>query len=303
MINLSTVGYCFRQGLRNICRNFKFSLASMATVSACIFLFCMFFSICRNLDYVVRNAESNVGITVLFDESLSEEQILAIGEEMKLNPEIRYMEFISAEQAWESFKNEYFEGKEELAAGFEKDNPLAGSASYNLLLNDIGTQESVVQWLQQIPGVRQVNYSRTAVTSLVRLNRVITLLSGGIILILLLVAIFLISNTITVAAAFRRGENEIMRMIGATNGMIRAPFVIEGTLIGFVGAVIPLALVTVLYNRVVTYLTERFSMLSDIFKFLPLSELFPSMAGAAMLLGMGIGFVVSFFTIRKHLKV
>lgn len=303
MINLSTIGYCLRQGLRNICRNFKFSLASMATVSACIFLFCMFYSVCMNLDYVVKNAETNVGITVLFDESLSEDEILAIGETFKTNPEIRYMEFISADQAWETFKTEYFAGREELAEGFEKDNPLAGSASFNILLNDIEAQEGVVAWLQEIPGVRQVNYSRTAVSSLIRLNRFITFLSGGIIIILLLVAIFLISNTITVAAAFRRNENEIMRMIGATNGMIRAPFVIEGTLIGLFGALIPLIMVSVLYDRVLKNISERFSILSDIIRFLPLSELFPSMAGTALSLGIGIGFVVSFFTIRKHLKV
>ena len=226
-MNLNTIGYCVKQGLRNICRNLKFSLASAATVSACIFLFCMFFSIVKNLDYVVKNAESNLGITVLFDESLPEEKIREIGEEIGKRPEVREMEFVSADEAWNEFKTEYFAGKEELAAGFEQDNPLAGSASWNILINDIQQQEGLVAWLKEQPGVRAVNYSSSAVSSLIRLNRVITLLSGGIILILLLVAVFLISNTITVAAAFRRNENEIMRLIGATNGMIRAPFVIE----------------------------------------------------------------------------
>lgn len=302
-MNLNTIGYCIKQGLRNICRNLKFSLASAATVSACIFLFCMFFSIVKNLDYVVKNAESNLGITVLFEETLGEDQIQAIGEEIRKRPEVREMEFVSADEAWNEFKTEYFAGKEELAQGFEQDNPLAGSASWNILINDIQQQEGFVAWLKEQPGVRAVNYSSSAVSSLIRLNRVITLLSGGIILILLLVAVFLISNTITVAAAFRRNESEIMRLIGATNGMIRAPFVIEGTLIGLVGAMVPLALVSVIYQRVLIYLTERFSVLSDIFRFLPLSEVFPTMAGAALGLGAGIGFVVSFVTICRHLRV
>lgn len=302
-MNLSTIGYCLKQGLKNITRNLRFSLASMATVSACIFLLCMFFSIVKNLDYVVKNAESNVGITVLFRETLTEEEIRKIGEEIAARPEIREITFISADEAWETFKSEYFAGKEELAAGFEQDNPLAGSASYNILLNEISQQDSFVQWLNSLDGVRQVNYSRSAVTSLMRINRVITLLSGGIILILLMVAVFLISNTITVAAAFRKNENRIMRLIGATNGMIRAPFVIEGTVIGLVGAVIPLAAVSLLYRKVAAYLMERFNMLSDIFKFLPLEELLPSMAAVSLGLGIGIGFFVSFFTIRKQLKV
>lgn len=302
-MNLNTIGYCFRQGLKNICRNLKFSLASAATVSACIFLFCMFFCICTNLDFIVKNAESNVGITVLFDEALSEDQIREIGDQIAKRPEIREMQFVSAEEAWESFKAEYFAGKEELAEGFSDDNPLAGSASYTILLNDISGQDAMVEWLYTIPGVRQVNYSSSAVSSLTRLNRLITLTSGGIILILLLVAVFLISNTITVAAAFRKNENEIMRLIGATNGMIRAPFVIEGTVIGLIGALVPLAGMTALYNRVSDYLTNRFHLLTDIFRLLPLSAVFPTMAGSALALGMGIGFVVSFFTIRKHLKV
>lgn len=302
-MNFSTFSYCMKQGMKNICRNVKFSLASAATVSACIFLFCMFFAIVKNLDFVVKNAESNVGITVLFDETLSEEEIHAIGGQIEARQEVRELSFISAEEAWEQFKREYFAGKEELAEGFEEDNPLAGSASYNILLHDISTQDSFVAWLNTVPGVRQVNYSRSTVTSLMRLNRLITLLSGGIILILLMVAVFLIANTITVAAAFRKTENEIMRMIGATNGMIRAPFVIEGTVIGLVGALLPLGVVYVLYGKVLRYLTERFSVLSDIFRFLPLETVFPTMAGAALLLGCGLGFLVSFFTIRRHLRV
>lgn len=302
-MNFNTIGYCFRQGLKNICRNVKFSLASMATVSACIFLFCMFFCIVKNVDFVIRNVESNVGITVLFSEQLKEEDILKIGEAIRAREEVRTAQFVSAEEAWELFKRDYFAGKEELAAGFEKDNPLSGSASYNVLLRDIAEQDSFVNWLYGLEGVRQVNYSRRAVTGLLRLNRVLTLFSGGIILILLMVAVFLIVNTITVAAEFRRAENEIMRMIGATNGMIRAPFVIEGTVIGFVGSFVPLAAVYVLYGKVFRYLTEKFGMLSDIMRFLPREEIFPFMALASLSLGCGMGFVVSFLTIRRHLRV
>lgn len=302
-MNFSTAGYCLKQSLKNICRNLKFSLASVATVAACIFLFCMFYCAVTNLTFVVKNAESSVGVTVLFDEDLSEEEIREIGEEIGARPEVRELTYTSAEEAWDNFKKEYFAGREELAEGFEDDNPLAGSASYTILLNSIDEQSAFVAWLNQIPGVRQVNYSRSAVTTLTRINRVLTLFSVGIILILLMVAVFLISNTISVAAAFHRTENEIMRMIGATNGMIAAPFVIEGTLIGLAGALIPLAIVTVLYGKVLQYLTERFSMLSDIFRFLPLKEIFPTLTAASLALGIGIGFFASLFTIRRHLKV
>ena len=131
----------------------------------------------------------------------------------------------------------------------------------------------------------------------------IGVLSVMIIGVLLAVAIFLISNTISVAAAFRKHENEIMKLIGATNYMIRAPFVVEGVLLGIFGAVIPLAAIFYLYRNAVGYVVEKFSILSGLFQFLPVEQIFPYMAGTAMALGVGIGFFVSFFTIRKHLKV
>lgn len=302
-MRISTFIYCLRQGLKNICRNIWFSLASTATISACIFLFCLFFSVIINVQYIVKHVESTVGITVLFDESLAAEQIQAIGDQIRARKEIKSMLYISAEEAWEKFQKEYFAGHEELAAGFAQDNPLAGSASYTLFLNDISSQDRIVEYLNGIDGVRQVNYSNTAVAGFSNFNKIIGLLSGAIILVLLAVSVFLISNTISVAAAFRRTENQIMRMIGATNYMIRAPFVVEGIVIGLLGAVIPLVCMYFLYLHVVEYIMTRFRIFAGIIMFLPVEAIFPTMMAVALALGVGIGFIGSFFTIRKHLKV
>ena len=111
-MSFSTCWYCLKQGLKNICRNIWFSLASVATISACIFLFCLFFSIVANIRFMVHHVESTVGITVLFDESLTEEQILALGDEIGKRSEIREMKYVSAQEAWDSFKAEYFAGHE-----------------------------------------------------------------------------------------------------------------------------------------------------------------------------------------------
>ena len=120
---------------------------------------------------------------------------------------------------------------------------------------------------------------------------------------LLAVAVFLISNTISVAAEFRKSENKIMRLIGATNFMIRAPFVVEGTILGLVGAAVPIVAMFFLYNKTVEYVMERFQLLSGIIRFLPIGEVYPVMAGISLALGGGLGFVVSFMTVRKHLRV
>ena len=300
---ISTFFYCLKQGIRNIFRKIWFSLASVATISACIFLFCLFFSIVSNIQYMVKHIESTVGVTVLFDEDLGEEEIRKVGEEILAWGGIRDMVYISEEEAWESFQGIYFEGHEELAEGFAEDNPLAGSSSYVIYLEDISRQREFAVWLESLDGIRQVNYSNTVVSGFSNFNKILGMISLAVTGVLLAVSMFLINNTISVAAAFRKRESEIMRLIGATNFMIRAPFIVEGLLLGLAGAVIPLAAIYFLYTRSVAFLVERYHILADIFRFIPIGGIYPVMVAVAMALGVGIGLVGSFFTIRKYLRV
>ena len=302
-MRLSTFTYCLKEGMKNIGRNIWFSLASTAIISACIFLFCMFFALVANVQYMVKNAETTVGITVFFDENMAEADILEIGKEIAARKEIKETKYISAEEAWETFQKEYFKDAEELAEGFADDNPLAGSASYEIYLKDIADQDVIVSYLNTIAGIRKINYSNDTASGLSTFNKMLGLISAVIIAILLAVAVFLISNTISTAAAFRKDENKIMRLIGATNFMIRAPFVVEGIIIGFAGAAIPLVSVYFLYKSAVEYMIEKFHIISKIIEFIPIDTISPYMIAVAVALGVGIGFVGSFFTIRKHLKV
>ena len=262
-MKISTLIYCTKEGMRNIIRNIWFSLASVAIISACIFLFCMFFGLIANVQYMVRNAESTVGI-------MSEDDIQKIGDEIRARDEVKEVKYVSADEAWENFKKEYFKGVEDLAEGFADDNPLAGSASYEIYLKDIDMQDDMVAWLGTVQGIRKINYSSDTASGLSSFNKMLGLLSAVIIAILLAVAIFLISNTITTAAAFRREENRIMRLIGATNFMIRAPFVVQGVMIGLVGALIPLTITYFLYRQAVVYMMERFDILSNLIEFIPI---------------------------------
>ena len=300
---MSTFWYCLKQGIANICRNILFSLASIATISACIFLFCLFFSLAANVIHGARTAQETVGISVFFAEGMTEDEILAAGEEIKGWKEVRQAEYTSAEEAWDTFKAQYFEGAEDLAEGFENDNPLANSASFEIFLNDISDQESVADRLEAMDGVRRVRYSSTLAAGFTSVGKMIGLISALIIGVLLAVAVFLISNTISVAAAFRRRENEIMRYIGATNFMIRAPFLVEGLLLGLLGALVPLGGIWVLYEKGMLYLEENYSMITDLVEPLALGTIFPYMTGGALMLGVGIGLLVSFVTIQRHLRV
>ncbi len=302
-MRISTFFYTIRQGLKNIWKNKLFSLASIATMTACIFLFGIFYMIVTNFQSMVKEAESGVAVTVFFDEGTTQEQIDEIGQQIQARPEVAAVEYVSADDAWESFKKVYFEGNESVAESFAGDNPLVNESSYSIYMNDVSMQQSLVDYLQSLEGIRKVNQSAAVANTLTDFNKLIGYISAGIIIILLGVAVFLISNTITVGISVRREEIAIMKLIGATDYFVRAPFVVEGIVIGLIGAAIPLGILYTMYGRVIEYIGENFTFISNMMKFLPVNEVFHTLVPVALILGVGIGFIGSRITIRKHLKV
>lgn len=301
-MSVNTFFYSVQQGFKNIGRNKMFSLASMATMAACIFMFGIFYILVFNVNAMVQDAEESVAITVFFDEGLPEEQIKAIGEDIAKRTEVRETVYVSADEAWESFKEVYFEGNEEYAAGFSE-NPLANSANYEIYLKDISKQSSLVKYLESIEGVRDVKQSQSVAETLTEFNKILSIVSGGIITILLCVAIFLINNTITVGIAVRREEIAIMKLIGATDYLVRAPFIVEGVVIGLVGACAPLILLYVLYDKITIYVADKFAFIGSLLEFVSPHTLFQGLIPIGLALGVGIGLLGSMWTIRKHLKV
>ncbi|SCP95687.1 permease-like cell division protein FtsX [Anaerobium acetethylicum] len=302
-MRISTITYTLRQGLKNIRRNKMFSLASIATMAACIFIFGLFFSVILNFHGIVKSAEAGVGVTVFFDEGLSEEQIKEIGSTIEKRAEVSRLVYVSAEEAWQNFKEEYFKDAGDLAEGFAEDNPLANSANYEVYLNDVSMQQSLVTYLQSIEGIRQVNKSEVAANTLSGFNMLIGYISAAIIAILLAVSVFLISNTVTIGIAVRKEEIKIMKLIGATDFFVKAPFIVEGVLIGLVGSALPLVALYYLYNNVIGFIVDRFDMLTGFVTFIPVNQIFAILIPLSLALGVGIGFIGSFSTIRKHLKV
>lgn len=302
-MRISTFLYTLRQGAKNIWKNKMFSLASIATMSACIFLFGIFYAVVVNFQSVVKEVESGVAVTVFFEDGIAQEQIDNIGEQISKRAEVSKKNFVSADEAWEEFQKVYFEGSEEMAEGFAEDNPLANSAHYEVYMNDISMQQSLVTYIQSLEGVKEVKSSDVAANTLTDFNKLIGYVSAGIILILLCVAVFLISNTVTIGIAVRREEIAIMKLIGATDYFVRAPFIVEGILIGIIGSALPLAVLYVMYRKIILYVAEKFRWLSGMMEFLPVEKVFSTLIPVGLILGVGIGFVGSFMTIRKHLKV
>lgn len=302
-MRFSTIGYCIKQGFKNIWRNKLFSLASMATMSACIFMFGIFFCIVQNFQYFVKSAEEGVAITVLFDEGTTEDQIMEIGKDLTKREGVSEVVYVSADEAWKSYQKTYFQGDESMADAFVNDNPLANSANLEIYMKDISLQDSLVTYIESIDGVRKVNRSDQVADMLSGFNRLVSYVSIAVIGLLLAVSVFLISNTVATGIAVRKEEIAIMRLIGAKNIFIEAPFLIEGVIIGLVGAAFPLVVLYYLYHKVILYVAGEFNMLTSVMKFLPVNELFSTLLPVGMLLGVGIGFFGSIVTSRRHLRV
>ena len=302
-MRFNMIGYCFKQGFKNIWRNKLFSLASMATMAACIFMFGIFFCMVQNFQHFVREAEEGVAVTVLFDEGTTEDEILEIGQGLTKRDGVSEVVYVSADEAWKSYQEKYFEGNPEVAEAFVDDNPLANSSNLEIYMKDISKQDDLVTYIESLDKVRKVNRSDSVASMLTDFNRLVSYVSVAIIGLLLAVAIFLINNTVAIGISVRREEIGIMRLIGAKNSFIKAPFLIEGIVIGLVGAIFPLILLYFLYNKLITYVGTQFTGLSNVMDFLPAAQLFQTLLPVGMALGVGIGFFGSIVTIQRHLKV
>ena len=298
-MRISTFFYTIGQGFRNIIRNKWFSLASIATIGACLFLFGLFYAILSNFEHIVKTAEEGLSVTVFFQEDTSDTRIAEIGDMIWRRVEVSEVQFVSAEEAWESFKEDYLG---EYSDGFTE-NPLAPSAHYVIFLNDVSLQPALVTYLESIPEIRKINKSEITAATFSGINALVAYVSMGIIIILFAVSIFLISNTVTIGISVRKEEINIMKYIGATDFFVRSPFVIEGILIGVIGSLIPMGIIYMIYNQVILYVTERFSMLMKLLDFLPVETIFHVLLPVSVIMGVGIGFLGSIITVRKHLRV
>ena len=279
-----------------------FSLACIITTAACIFLVGIFYSIVNNVDNIAHKVEAEVPITVFFDEGTTEEEIQAVGEEIQARSEVAKIEYESADQAWEEYKKQYFDD-EDAADGFKDDNPLVNSSNYHVYLNDITKQTELVNYIQGLEHVRKVNQSEQASKTLGSINKLVSYVSIGVIGILLVISVFLISNTVSMGISVRKEEIGIMKYIGATDAFVRLPFLLEGIVLGVIGAAIPLIGLFFLYNSAVEFILTKFNVLTGIVDFIPIWQIYEGLIPMGLGLGVGIGLLGSFFTTRKHLRV
>lgn len=300
MSSFRTLGYSFAQGIKNLTRNKLFSIVSIATMSACIFLFGILYFMLANVRYMILEAESNVGVTVFFDEGTSNERIIEIGNEIIQIEGVSSAEYLNADDTWKKYKDNYL--NDDLAASFGNDNPLANSMSYTVYFKDVSYETAAVDTISNIKGVRKVNDSNRIVNTLTKINKALSIGTVLIVGLLLAIAAFLISTTITMGVSIRQKEISIMHLIGATDLFIRGPFLIEGFIIGMLGIFIPLSILYAVYYKVIAFLANKFSGLFTTMNFVSINEIFTFILPISIAMGLGIGVLGSSFTLSRQLK-
>lgn len=303
-MKIRTLIYSIGQGLKSLHRNRLFSLASVGTITASMLLFGLLFFVTGNIRYVIENFESStVSVSVFFNEGLSEGEKEQIKSNIELRAEVSEVVYTSAQEAWEKYKkdNKLDDGTLD---SFGDVNPLADSDNYTVYLNDVDMQDSLVNYIEGLSGVRQVNCDKKIAQGLSTVNKIISLASSVLIIILIGVSIFLISTMVSIGVSVRTEEIGIMKLIGAKDSFIKAPFVVEGLIVGIAGSILPLAILVPVYRKVIRYLNSNYAnILGGKVSFLSTKYVFLRLSPIVLAMGIVIGLIGTLTTLKRKLNV
>ena len=275
------------------------SFAAISVIVACLLIMGSFSLFSYNISEIISDIQNTNELLVYIDKGLTDAQAESVGTYINLNDNVENAVFISRQEALDSFKDEMQLEGEDLLAGLDQDNPLRNR--FRVLLRDASQLSDTRRQLLQIAGVASINDREDLVNKLSELRQVVISVCYVLILALLGVSLFIISNTVKLATFVRREEIAIMRVVGATKGFVRIPFVIEGFLLGLLGAVIAYFLQSVIYNTATAKLMQAFTDIMPI-HFIRFQEMWVPIFFVFLLTGVAVGIGGSVITIRKFLK-
>ena len=298
-MKIKTFRYMFKQGLIGIWRNRGMSLASVTTVAASLMILGVIITMVLNINGVAFMLQNQFDtIQVYLEDDIPVEQITSIGVEIGKIEGIANIEFVSKEQALQTFKNGW--GEQGYLLESLESNPLPNS--YVIHLEKIESADMVVNELSKVSGIDEVKYYKDIIDNLLRIAQYIRRFGFALISILIVIAMFIISNTIKLTLNARRQEVNIMKYVGATNWFIRWPFIIEGIILGFIGALLSTIIINFTYKSAFELITTRVYVILSSYMILP-TDMLPRVIVMFTVIGCGVGALGSIISLRKHLKV
>lgn len=298
VMKFRTIKRHFREGAKNVIRNGWMSVASIGAVTVTLVLVGAFVALMLNINQMAVKVEEDVEMKVLIELTAEEEDIRVLGEEIEKISGIDTIRFSSKDDELKELVEGMGEQGEAWAL-FEQDNPL--NHAYVVKAKDPQQTESIAKQIEKLNNVYKVNYGQDVISQLFKFNNYARAIGLALIIGLVLTAIFLISNTIKLTIMARSSEIGIMRLVGATNGFIRGPFFVEGFLLGVLGSIIPIVILSTSYYII----TKNFSGQTSFHfvEFLPFNPFIFQLSAIILLIGGVIGMLGSGLSIRKFLKV
>ncbi len=295
-MKLNNIGYLLKEGFRSIFQHGFMSFAAICVTVACLIIVGSFSALAYNLDIMVQDLNKTSEILVYIDSSLSDAEARSIGTKINLLDNVLEAKFVSREEALQSFVSDH-----DNDSAFSGVQPQDLRHRYVVTLEDNTKMQQTADLLLQLPGVDKINAAYELAEGFTTIQSVLHIVSVAVIAVLLVVSLLIISNTVKLAMYDRRDEIAIMKMVGATNGFIRLPFVVEGFSLGMIGAILAFGLEWLGYDAMLNKISSVDAL--QLFNFVPFQELLLPMVATFTAAGMFVGIVGSWTSIRKFMDV
>ena len=295
------LGYLVGEGFSNVFKNKKSTIASLVIMCATMIIFGIILILGENINHFVEETETAQGIQVFIKNEATQEQIEDLEQKIRKIDGVSKTEFVSKEAALNQMK-ERFGDKKDLLEGYEGENNIF-TASYIVSLTDLKLSKTVQDQILTFDMVKKITSKDETVNTLINIANVVKIGTVALLILLIMISIFIIANTIKLTVHARRKEISIMKYVGATNGFIRWPFIVEGMIIGIIASAISILLVGIAYNVIAEQLVNSQFMQVINMSLISFADMFNSIIFVYMLLGIGIGALGSVISMRKYLKV
>lgn len=294
-MKLHTISIFIKDAFHNILINKAMSVATIFTLAAGLFLFGLTSALTLNVFSITETLEKDFTLSVFIDETLETEDINKIGLEIQKLSQVESIEFVSKEDAYDSFKETW--GDTEILDGINDGSILRNS--YKITLTDLSLSKELVAELEEIDGIAKVSRLEDEMSTFVNISNKIQVGTLIITIILALLAMLIMTNTVNMSISARKREINIMKYVGATDWYIRWPFIIEGMLIGLISSFLSWMLLSYIYGAVLKSIGSYNEMLGLI----PKTQAMPTLTLIIIGTGLVLGSIASIFSVRNHLKV
>lgn len=300
-VRYSIFGYLIGEGFRNVFKNKKSTIASLVIMCATMFVFGIFFAVSQNVNHITKTIEEQQGMEVFILDEATVEQKEELKNKIRSNQYVNTITEKSKEDALEEMKTMFKDRKSLWDTYGGDNNPF--KASFIVTLTDLTKADEVKTEIESSSIISSVEIKSDTINALIKIADGINIITTIILVILVFISIFIITNTIKLTVHARRKEISIMKYVGATNGFIRWPFMVEGMLIGLISVLISLLILAFSYNAVITQIEQSLINNRLNIPLLTFSELFQTLLIVYLVLGIGIGALGSAISMKKYLEV